>query len=283
MRVDAVRAGSQPRSVAWNPSGDRLAVGFFDGSIVLYRTTKSAAGTEQWEEAPPRVQWMKLHKPNDLVLSLDWAKGTNVLAAASSSGTVGVFNVSPQSQGNIMYSHKVGICSDADKSCPAFSAKLGPDGYLAASSKDGTASVMEWKKSGNPFRLPGGGSENDRDLRAVTDVAWSPDGGFLATATGNGVVRIWDWQQRDYVAVMKVDGGGETRIAWDPARNDRIATASRDGIARTWTWQRFDTPAALLGFVQKFWEDKLKGSSDALTQKERTDLGIPSADLSCRS
>ena len=282
IRISTSAGDGQPRAVSWNPNGDRLAVGFQKGLIKLYTPRSGSTGLPEWEVAAPMIQWQQLHKQEDLVLSLDWSKNINVLAAESSSGSAAIFNVSVRSLGNIIQSFVFGGCPDTEQVCQVFSVRLSPDGhYLAVGSKDGTATVINLADSQERFRLQGGGSADDKTLRAVTDVAWSSDGNYLATATGNGMVRIWDWRHREYRSAFKVDGGGETHILWDPTSNDRIATASRDGIARIWTWQRLETPDALLRYAQKYWTEKLHGSSQELSSQEFTELGITQSVAQC--
>jgi WD40 repeat protein len=71
--------------------------------------------------------------------------------------------------------------------------------------------------------------------RSLTDVAWSPRGTKLATASLDGSVRIWeDPDNHSGVAVvLSVPGGSVEAVAWSPD-GDRLAVASVDGMIRIW-------------------------------------------------
>jgi WD40 repeat protein len=72
----------------------------------------------------------------------------------------------------------------------------------------------------------------------VTDVAWSPDGLLLATASGDRTARIWNSVGGGEVAVLRGHQDWVAGVAWSPDRR-RLATASYDGTFRIWdaaTW-----------------------------------------------
>lgn len=68
---------------------------------------------------------------------------------------------------------------------------------------------------------------------------WSPDGGKLATASADGIVRIWTLAGSS--AALEVQGtqlleghdGAVTGIAWN-ARGDQLVSISEDGSGRVW-------------------------------------------------
>jgi WD40 repeat protein len=73
------------------------------------------------------------------------------------------------------------------------------------------------------------------NLGDVWDLAYSPSGRLLATASGDGTVRLWDVKsERDLYTVGRTDGGGEWfDIAFSPD-GTRLAATSADGTIKVY-------------------------------------------------
>ena len=69
---------------------------------------------------------------------------------------------------------------------------------------------------------------------SVRDVAFSPDGGILATASDDRSARLWNTQTGAELAALAGHEGPVLRIAFSPA-GGMVATASKDGTARLWS------------------------------------------------
>ncbi|MFN8375488.1 MAG: hypothetical protein U0694_21760 [Anaerolineae bacterium] len=67
----------------------------------------------------------------------------------------------------------------------------------------------------------------------VTDMAWSPDGLYLATANEDHVVRIWDVQSGTLWATIATHAGSVSAVSWSPD-GTRIATSGEDGYITVW-------------------------------------------------
>ncbi|MER5305842.1 AAA family ATPase [Streptomyces lasiicapitis] len=69
----------------------------------------------------------------------------------------------------------------------------------------------------------------------INCVAWSPGGAWLATASDDGTVRVWDPEGRAEPVVLTRAGGGDRMqvLTWSPD-SERIAAGSRDCTITVW-------------------------------------------------
>jgi WD40 repeat protein len=92
----------------------------------------------------------------------------------------------------------------------------------------------------------------------VQDVAWSPDGLWMATAGNDGTLRIWNAQTR--VEVLKISAhpatfafiGGVQQVAWSPD-GAYIATAGIEGTAKVWDRLTGEEIVTFSGHTDKVW------------------------------
>jgi WD40 repeat protein len=85
---------------------------------------------------------------------------------------------------------------------------------------------------------------------AVLDVAFSPHGRTLASASGDGTVRLWDVARKTQVAVLTGHADRVTAVAFDPT-GQRLTSASADRTVRLWDVARKTQVAVLTGHTDR--------------------------------
>lgn len=111
---------------------------------------------------------------------------------------------------------------------------------IATVSLDGAARIWDGA-SGTPHGLLGqevsglrltdiGGDVRDEEMNG----AFSPDDHFLATASVNGPIRIWDVERASLVTTIAGHDSLVEHLEFSPIDSNILLTASHDGTARLW-------------------------------------------------
>ncbi|HKJ56026.1 MAG TPA: BTAD domain-containing putative transcriptional regulator [Nitriliruptoraceae bacterium] len=109
----------------------------------------------------------------------------------------------------------------------AISTSFSPDGTrLAIAAMDRGVIVVDVGTGQEVFTIP--------TATVTFAVAWSPDGRWIASGSGDGVTRLTDAATGEGHVDLVGHRGDVKQFDWDPA-NSRLATGGVDGTARVWT------------------------------------------------
>jgi WD40 repeat protein/DNA-binding SARP family transcriptional activator len=192
-------------AVEFNGDGSLLATTGDDGAARIW---DPATGEEQWsfESSPDLEVWGPSFSPDGSMFAAFWPDAVRVMDLRTGQTVRRIDTLAAPGQ-------------------TAFS----PDGERIAISTESApiAVVVDISSGKTVFTLQG-------HTHTTKNVAWSPDGRWLATASDDGSARIWNGQTGELRFALLSHENTIQDLAWSPD-GTRLVTASDDGTAKVWS------------------------------------------------
>jgi len=201
-------------SVAFNPDGQRIAVGGTDGSHGTVVVWDTATGQQTLTLKHARLLYGVAFSPD----------GKRIASASSDGlhGTVKVWDSATGQETLTLKGHRGRV----------FSVSFSPDGKRIVSGGGGQpeqpGQIKVWDASSGQETLTLKGHTSP-----VTSVSFSPDGQRIASASLDTMVKVWDAATGQEMLSLKGHSGEVKSVSFSPD-GQRIASASSDTTVKVW-------------------------------------------------
>ncbi|HEY5003056.1 MAG TPA: TIR domain-containing protein [Ktedonobacteraceae bacterium] len=201
-------------SLAWSPDGQKIAstnINMGLDKAVHIWNARTGQGITKIEMHP---LFLRLNASS--LGGVAWSPDSTHIACGLTGG-MGIFNAQTRAQ---LHSYKT------DSKSVYFYLGYSPDGTRLASASALHAQV--WNITTGTLLL----SYIDH-RKAIRQIAWSPDGKYIATASEDTTVHIWDPDTGTRIYTYTGHNKIVASVTWSPD-STRIASACRDGIIHVW-------------------------------------------------
>ncbi|MFE3765460.1 hypothetical protein ACFXPI_27290 [Streptomyces sp. NPDC059104] len=219
--------------VAFAPDGKTLAAAGADGGVYLWPDQAVSAATAEGGSAPPAATGPRLTGFTGAVHTVAFrpGPGPGLLAAGGADGSVRLWDLADPGHPSAHGQPLTGAAG------PVFALAFTADGArLAAGSQDRSTRVWDVPAPGAgpdaPDVIGGAPAAPDGPASYVNAVAYGPDGQWLATASADNQVRLYDARTRVLAGVFP-HPGPVTSLSFHPGGR-QLVTGAADGTVRLW-------------------------------------------------
>lgn len=213
-QVMALEHDDRVMEIAFDPTGQLLATASADGAArIIEVDSGDEVGRMSFGEGD-------LARVEDVAFSPDG----NLVAAIAYGGSVCLWDVAGHRESGCMFTEGQGLHL-------AFS----PDGTRIATASENFAVIWDIASGDRLHRFDHIDLLGDAKMAHwhwLSGISFSPDGQFLATASGDGTARVWDLSSGQE-ALRLDDAGPVGALAFSPDGR-RLATATDVGTVRVW-------------------------------------------------
>ncbi len=235
--------------LSWSPSGDQLATAISDGSVAVL-DVKTGAAIRRWQahEGVTKISdWFPCW-------SVDWSNDGSQLATSGRDSKVKIWDVETATMVAEFVGHTSDVYDVAWQPNDKRVASTGIDGSVRVWDMQSGKSVFATASHRHPSGTTSSGAVSGHDA-ACWEVAWSPDGSKLASASSDASVQIWDSstgrplhvlrQSRDTRGFWAWKGSSEipqvglghnsfvNSVTWSPD-GKQVFSAGEDRTVRIW-------------------------------------------------
>jgi len=192
----------------------RLAISPDDKTVAV---GSSAQGVEL-VDIDRRTIRQKLSGHNGTIQSIAFAPNGKILAAGDTSGQIRFFDPATGAEQAQFSGDTLGLRALA----------FSPDSEALGSAGPGDKDVKLWEVAMRKKIATFSGYENE-----VLNLAFSPDGRFLASGSRDGTVKIWDVFSLQLLSTLHAHQGSVLALAFSPDSHT-LATAGEDRLGKLW-------------------------------------------------
>lgn len=249
----APSTGGGVYSLAFSPNGEMLVAGNYDGSALLWNTTRNLSEGSPGERILERG-------PKATVSSVAFAPNSQILAAASWDNTVRLWEMSnPSKRLDPLIGHsgsvlamvfaddETVITGSADKTVRMWNVKTKSSSVvmkldkgdavlclayspqrklLAIGTTESTVILWDLNRGKQVTKLEGHSDD-------VSAIAFSPDGSIVATGSGDAMAKLWKSRTGEELVTFQGHSKRISSLTFSPDGR-RLATGSEDGSVKLW-------------------------------------------------
>ena len=211
-----------PNNVRWSPKGTRLAVFDPDGALKVWRA-------EDGEE----IAAFQAHDPipGSLASRLVWSPDGSFLTTYANDSLVKIWDTE---QWRLVHSLENETNSTVNSLSPIDIAVFSPDGKSIAVAQPSSLRVWDTETGRRLVRWhPFPESTYVPHFGSITDVAFSPQGHYLASVGLDRTAKVWDVEAGTQLLDIDIFLNYVSMVDWSP-NGGQFATASDDGRAIVW-------------------------------------------------
>lgn len=206
------------KHVSYHPSGVLLATSGADGVLRFFSISQSESSsivlTKSLDGIIPKVEGSNAYSSSKLL----WHPSGNVFAVPTITNSISIYERSGWREA-IVFS----IDREAIKSAKRRTDETGSGGSLQTNDESQDINDPNFDSKTDT------GEGSEKISFSISDLAWSPNGGYLAACTADGYVIVWDVNKRQVVHATKVPYKASA-LAWNPTDNELSFTTSGGSI-----------------------------------------------------